>query len=410
MNPLFPAGLLAGLLVASVAAREPVRSAPYPLDVRPREDATQTDPETGATLLYLTDGKAKDTNLYFHQRSWLADNSVILFVSSRPGGGLMGYVVETGELFAITAADGAKLNRATAAVKANAVYAMAGDRVLAIELALAVTGPAGQRHATVTARERHLTTLSGIDVYLNESCDGRRLVAGGAHLAGATRAGFTVIDTRTGRPERVCDIPEGVAYHGHLQWSITNPDWFSFAGEPNRLWVVDVRQRRPWCPYPQQPNELVTHESWWVHDQLIFCGGIHPKPTEDSHVKVIDMHAGTVRIVGEGSWWPDASPRDIAKRNWWHAAGSADGRWIVADNWHGDIMLFDGKTSRPHLLTSGHRTYGQGEHPEVGWDRRGQQVIFASHRHQGVTVCVATIPPAWQEDLTRLNIGAPPRR
>ena len=68
-------------------------------------------------------------------------------------------------------------------------------------------------------------------------------------------------------------------------------------------------------------------------------------------------------------------------------------------------MLFDGKTSRPHLLTTGHRTYGQGEHPEVGWDRRGEQVVFGSHKLGGVTVCVATIPRAWQEELTRLRIG-----
>ncbi len=128
---------------------QPVFGPEYELASSPREDSFQKDGESGADLLFLTNAKSKDTHLYFHQRSWLADASLILFDSSRPQGGLMGYVIETGELVRIT-----------------------------------------------------------------------------------------------------------------------------------------------------------------------------------------------------------------AKRNWWHASGSPDGRWVAADNWHGDIMLFDGKTSRPQLLTTGHRTYG----------------------------------------------------
>ena len=82
---------------------------------------------------------------------------------------------------------------------------------------------------------------------------------------------------------------------------------------------------------------------------------------------------------GWRGWCTEASASAAARLNWWHAAGSGDGRWVAADNWHGDIMLFEGKTTRPHLLTSGHCTYGSGEHPHVGWDRKGEKVIFASH-------------------------------
>lgn len=396
--------VLAAVFAAGSRA-DPAWSDPYPLAVSPREDTLQTDPATGAALCFLTRAETDDTNLYFHQRSWLADSSLVLFFSSRESGGLMGYVVETGELVRILAADGASLGRATAAKSRNSVFAMAGDRVLEVQIDLETAAIDGRRHAKVAARQRALTTIQGIDVYLNESCDGRYLAAGGSSLQGASTPGLVLIDTQTGRSERLCDMPGGVSYQGHVQWSMSNPNWLSFAGAPDRLWVIDIRDRRPWCPYPQQKDELVTHESWWVDDQLLFCGGLHPKPTEDSHLKLIHMRAGTVRIVGEGSWWPNASPAEIAKRNWWHAAGSADGGWIAADNWHGDIMLFDSKTSRPRLLTAGHRTYGTGQHPEVGWDRRGQQVVFASHKLGDTTVCIATIPPAWHEELRRLRVG-----
>lgn len=397
--------LILVLLLGTLRPAEPAWSEPWSPPILGCEDATETDPETGAELRYLTRGEHKDTNLYFHQRSWLADDSLILFFSSRDPGGLMGYVVETGELIAIAAADGTRLRHPTAARLRPSVFALAGDRVVEVGLAVSVATTNGTQRARVMARERSLCTVRGIDVYLNESCDGRYLAAGGRQLESANRPGLVLVDTQSGQPERLCDIPDGVAYHGHVQWSLTNPFWLSFAGEPNRLWVVDIRDRRPWCPYPQRTGELVTHEFWWVNDQLGFCGGVHPKPTEDSSVKLLDLRAGTVRVIGEGSWWPAGTPSEIAKRNWWHASGSEDGRWIAADNWHGDIMLFEGATSRPRLLTTSHRTYGKGEHPEVGWDRRGEQVIFASHRRGGVTVCVATIPRPWQAEARSRRVG-----
>jgi hypothetical protein len=387
---------------AAAAEPAPAFGEAYQLKVTPREDSKLKDPETGTELLFLTNAKQKDTHLYFHQRSWLADGSVILFSSNREQGGLMGYVVETGELVRITAADGAPLGNVTAAVNRNSVLGMSGDRVLEIQLTVMVRNDAGTKQAQVVGRERHICTVPGINGTFNESCDGRRIAAG---QKTADTVGIVVMDEQTGKWERLCKIPEGVEYHVHVQWSTTNPNWLSFAGAPNRLWVIDTRDGVPWCPYREKPDELVTHESWWVDDQLIFCGGMHAKPTEESHVKTIDLHTGTIRIVGAGSWWPDAKPADLARRNWWHASGSPDGRWIAADNWHGDIMLFEGKTTRPRLLTANHRTYGGGEHPEVGWDRKGEQVVFGSHKIGGMTVCVATIPAAWQREAGQMRVG-----
>jgi hypothetical protein len=133
---------------------------------------------------------------------------------------------------------------------------------------------------------------------------------------------------------------------------------------------------------------------------MLFCGGKSSGRAVLSHVKVLNIHSGEVRIAGAGTWLPEAAPEGLARLNWWHASGSSDGRWIAADNWHGDIMLFEGKTTRPHLLTSNHRTYGKGEHPHVGWDRKGEKVIFASHMFGDLNVCVAKIPKAWQDAVS----------
>ncbi len=49
----------------------------YPLEVFPPEHKRMADPKTGVELLFLTTAPQNDSNLYFHEYSWLADESVI---------------------------------------------------------------------------------------------------------------------------------------------------------------------------------------------------------------------------------------------------------------------------------------------------------------------------------------------
>src|SRR5436190_21412967 len=109
--------------------------APYALEVLPPEHRRVTDPKTGAELLFLSTSPEKDSNLYFHERSWLADESVILFTSSRPKGGLMGYVTATGELIRFNTPEGG-VGGATAAAKGNAVLAGRGRTILEIKISI----------------------------------------------------------------------------------------------------------------------------------------------------------------------------------------------------------------------------------------------------------------------------------
>jgi hypothetical protein len=318
----------------------------------------------------------------------------------------MGYLAATGELIRITASDGAPTGGATAAVNHPAVYTMAGPRVLEIAFEVEVSKQPEKTPSKVWARQRLLCEMNGTIGQLNESCDGRFLATGGADPENAKSTAVFTISTADGAVKRVCGMPPGTVLGvSHVQWSVTNPCWISFANAPIRLWVVDIRDGKTWAPYVERKDELVTHESWWINDLMLFCGGVHAKPTEDSHVKTLNVRTGEVRIVGEGAWFPGMDNAAVSKRNWWHASGSADGRWVAGDNWHGDIMLFEGLTARPHLLTAGHRTYGSGAHPEVGWDRRGDQVIFGGSYKlgEGAHVCVATIPAAWQEEARQLG-------
>jgi len=82
------------------------RQLSYRLPVLPPEHRAMKDPRTGVDLLFVTTGPTRDLALYFHQRSWLADESMLLFQSFRPEYELMGYLVATGELARIVTPQG----------------------------------------------------------------------------------------------------------------------------------------------------------------------------------------------------------------------------------------------------------------------------------------------------------------
>jgi oligogalacturonide lyase len=379
--------------VLAVAGAACAAETSYPLPVLPAEHKMMKDPVTGADLIFVTTNPAEDHNLYFHERSWLADSSLLLFTSSRPDGGLMGYLFATGELVRITTPKGG-VGGATAARDRNSVFALRGREVLELALKIEPSRDPAKTPSKVTATERVICSIPdgmSANTALNENADGTLLSLGVNQAAGV---GIIVVNVKTGQVRLVCRLPGG-AYAGHLQFSHTSPNLISYAGVPERLMIVDVNEGKPRAIHPQVKGETVTHECWWVNDQLTYCGGY---VEGQSHVNVINIFTGEVRIIGAGSWSPEATPAELARWNWWHASGHDSGRWVAADNWHGDIALFDGKTARIYRLTLNHRTYGHGTHPEVGWDRRGERVVFTSHMLGNPDVCVATIPEAWQRE------------
>ena len=395
------AGFLLFLMSASVSA-EPVT---YPLTVLPCEHKKLTDPQTGAELTFITTDPASDTNLYYEQRSWLADSSLILFLSSRKDGGVMGYLAATGELVRITTPKGG-LGGPTAARDRNSVFAMRGQDVVELALTIVPSANPAAAPSTVTAKERVIATIPDsygpTNTALTESCDGK-LLAVGAGGRGDNKVRpdgcVLVIDVATGK---IAELYRTAAakFSGHVVFSRANPKLVSYIGDEGWLQVKDITTKETIFTHKKVESEFATHHCWWVGDTITFCGGFHPQPTEDADVKVIDIHTGETRIIGKGSWWPGAKPEELAHLNWWHSCGHEAGRWVAADNWHGDIGIFHAKTTRTYWLTKGHRTYGHGQHPEVGWDRKGEQVIFASQMLGNVDVCVATIPKAWQDTWT----------
>ncbi|MCC6487971.1 MAG: hypothetical protein IT364_10770, partial [Candidatus Hydrogenedentes bacterium] len=237
----------------------------YALEVFPAEHQSRIDPGSGAELLFLTSNPARDTNFYFHERSWMADNTVIFFYSDRERGGLMGYIVATGELFRIETPEGGA-GAATAAVNRNSVFATRGLDVIEIAISIA---PGQNGPSAVTAKARVIATVMGGEgmTSLNESCDGKYLALGILKPQDGGDSVILLIDEQTGVVTNLCRIPKASGFAYHVQWSHTNPNLLSYAGYKHRLNVVDIRTGAISNPYSELPGELVTHEHWWVNDQ-----------------------------------------------------------------------------------------------------------------------------------------------
>src|ERR1051326_6212329 len=196
----------------------------YPLEVSLPEHRRMADPKTGAELVFLTSNPGKDSNLYFHEYSWLSDESVVLFSSSRTNGGLMGYVRATGELIRFKTPQGG-LGAATAAAKGNAVLAVRGRVVVEVKLTIEASSAPTVHPPRVRVTERVLCFLpeGGPATSLNPSCDGKYVALGVGAVADKSREPVIYkINLKTGKLSQVCRLPQPPGYGGHVQWSRTN--------------------------------------------------------------------------------------------------------------------------------------------------------------------------------------------
>jgi hypothetical protein len=392
-------GIISIFIIIIVCAPGPLMARTWKCQVLLSEQKVLFDETSRAKLIFITTHKGRDTNLYFHDRCWLLDGELMLFYSDRMGRSeIFGYVAATGELI--------RLNKKEDRVARSAVASRQGDKLYVVRKNTIYQWNIAVLHSPGT-----LVTISE-----NRLCDfpeGSKQFSGLSENADGTLVSFgyiiddqytiAVVNTMSGKTEVVAQPNLPIQ---HIQFSWNRPDLISFSGnyggdwaplDPEvpphaRIWYVNVNLKTPLAAFYQKPGELATHECWWINDQITFIGG-HRR--DEGHVKVLDFKTGEIRIIGAGAWWAEGTEIELARVNWWHAAGSPDGRFVAADNWHGTIALFDARTTEMRILTQEHRIYGSGAHPHVGWDLFGKSVEFTSNKFGNPDVCIAIIPENW---------------
>ncbi len=384
-------------------------------EVLPSERFITQDETSGAKLIFVTRSEASDVNAYFHQRAWLKDESVLFFYSDRTGRNeVFGYLEETGELIRLQRDGDEHIDNFTAGLFDNVLYFARGKKVYQWRLKVTVSPNPAEQRSKIEVTEllvAHFPPDAGDRMLgISESSCGEGIVVA-FNSIGPHANRIVWIDKKIAEAHEIAAVDYPIT---HIQCSWETPDLVSFAREypgegsdramniPTngemraRIHLADLSDRCPWPVYPQVKGELVTHESWWVHDQIIFCSGENNNGhAEEAHVKVYDPRINRTYIIGPGSWWEGCTPEEVSKVNYWHSSGSPDGRFAAGDNWHGDIALFSAKTARTRILTQGHRTYGKGAHPHVGWSPSSSKLLFASNRFGNVDVCIAVMPDEW---------------
>ncbi len=394
------AGPVLALLLLALSQVPVASPSSWDCQVLPPEQKVEVDPQSEAKVIFATTAPSSDTNFYFHNRCFLWNNRLMLFFSDRFGRTeVMGYLVDTGELLRLNPAEAPAAGSPVASVKGDRLFVCREHAVCKWELDITLKPQIAAR--TTETKLMEMPPEMQERSFLVENCDGS-LLAFSYRLADTYFVGFCQTATGWLLPPAKLDFKPD-----HLQFHWNRPDLLAFCRvygsdvaslDPvvprhARIWFMNVNTRVPVPAFYQVPGEIVTHECWWVNDQITFVGGHHHEGNrEEGHVKVLDLKTGEIRIIGAGAWLADATAYQLSQVNWWHAAGSPNGKWVAADNWHGIVALFNAKTTEKKILTSGHRTYGGGQHLHVGWDLTGECVQFTSNKLGNPDVCIAILP------------------
>lgn len=389
--------ILLALVFACQAPPEKQVNNTWECEVFPPEHRTEIDSVSGAKIIYATTDSGKDLNFYFDLNCWTGDQQLLAFFSNRTGRQeIFGYLTSTGEIVRLQAAEHPVAHSATVDYQTPDIYVVRENQIFQWHLDIQPGKP-----SSVKVSEYFIAKApEGTSFFmgLTESGDGKYLSVGLNHTDSDLQD-IVSVEIATGKIQKLY-----TAKHiSHVQFNKYNPNLLRFSHSPQRMWYIDVRQPGKAMPlHHQEPGELVTHEDWWVNDQMTFCGA---NRREQSHLKVIDIHTQVTRIIGAGSWWAGGTPQEMSRYNWWHCSGSRDGRWVATDNWHGHIAIADARTARLRLLTTDHRPYGNVgvEHPHVGWAPDSKSVEFTSHKLGDANVCIAYLPEAWDDPFQKVE-------
>jgi hypothetical protein len=367
--------------------------------IYPPEHKAVIDSVSGAKIIFATTNKSNDVNFYFDWNCWFKDQSAMFFTSDRNGEQeLFAYIPKTGELICCSPENTPKdYWFATVDFESHDVYMRNDTAIFSWNIQIDFNSDSSNVES-VTVKERVVATPPpGTEFFsaLSQSADRKYLSVAAKHADNTDRKDILAVDILTGETTLLFTENKKVPVT-HIQFSKYNPNLLRFSHDApkiagtHRMWVVD--RRKPGEArkiHLQEHGELVTHEDWWVNDQLTFCGGYKK---EESHVKLVNIHDQKTKIIGAGAWWENAEPYEISKYNWWHASGARDGKWVATDNWHGDIAVIDIRNGHLRLLTKNHRTYGKGVHPHAGWSPDSKSVEFTSHKLGSSDVCIAYLP------------------
>ncbi|WP_295118599.1 hypothetical protein [uncultured Chitinophaga sp.] len=412
----------------------------------PSERKVITDPVTGTKLTFLTSTAAGDSKIYQTHNQWTSDGQWLIFRSNRVKGEAMAVNEKTGDMVQVT--EGGYSGMLNIARNSMKLYFMRNKENKEVEIVevdlekLFKDSKAGklqpasiyQRICGTPAPEIGASGDLALDgdenwVYfrIGKEEAARRISPGtkiessfGPRKMGAGPSGIGAMNVHTGEMKHVVAVPFQV---GHIQ---TNPwvpgeivfCWETGGKSPQRTWTVmaDGSGLRPL--YPEAEYEWVTHEAVISKDEVAFAIMGHRKiPASTKNVAEGTAVEGA-NPGQEAAWGPSGTrekPTGLAIVNLrtreveiagqtksgsglWHVSGSADGRFVVGDDFARNIYLIDRHSREMLLLSTGHKTTAADHpHPTMSPDGTKIQVQSAMLSADGrsMNICIIPVPEAW---------------
>lgn len=392
----------------------------------PPEKRVVRDAVTGATLTFLTTDPANDSKPYQTDPTWTADGRWILLRSNR-GDGAQAFLLEvqTGDIVQVT--DGAT-NTSTLSLsrKTNKLYLLRDHRIVEVRLDPLLADARAGKPKDPAAYERVVATLPEdlragalavdpdeshvyfgvivsaplagrreIDKRNTDPAEDRAAARRRFEAAGKGESSIRSIDLATGEMRTVIDVPFRL---GHLQTNPWVPGEILYCHEttgdaPQRMWAVraDGTGNRPL--YVESPDEWVTHETFSGKDEVMFdlMGHLPYLRERPTGVAVVNLRTNHMTILGQ----IDEDMTGGGTGGYWHANGSPDGRWAVADSFLGNVYLIDRRNGERILLTTDHKMLPDHAHPIFSPD--GRRVLIQSGRltgGQSLDLVLVDIPDA----------------
>jgi len=328
------------------------------------QGSTYVDPVTKVEIREYTGAKTTSDNLYYHFSNFTADNRHLIFTSDLGGERqIFRAEVETGRVVQLTAGGG--INSRSACpdpARPNRLYYLRGPEVFSMDIAdfsakkigeIPEPRIGGYQQPTISGDGRWMT--------LSKQCDETTWEIGLLDLESSEyrtilRQGFRI---------------------GHVQHSPTDPIvfyvWETGGYAPQRSWLVntDGTGNHPFY-FRVNPKswftplkEWVTHESW-VRDT-------------GEMTMIIDKQG--VILVNK-----DGSSRLVSRGHYWHACSRPDGKFLVLDDFEGQLWLVKTSTGSRRLLATGLSDTAK-VHPHASFDRKGEYLQFhTGHTHETVAV------------------------
>lgn len=282
-------------------------------DRYPPERREYVEPETGTTVVQLTDAPCINHAPYFLNQAWAfphereGGDGCLVVTSYRDGGRPNLFAVDeaSGEIVQLT--DTGDVNPWSACVSRDGrqVYYGAGRELRVAEVATARSDLVG-----VSPGEGHVDTCS-------LSPDGAEIVTSafsGESTVHGRRNALVTIRTDGSGSRTLYETEQLV---GHAQFS-PDGEQILFSSDLPRLWLIGRDGSGPHPLRGQTRQEWLTHESWLTDDEIIFTHWPHALKG--------------IRRDGTGE-------RTIAAFNCWHPTPSPDGRLIACDTTLPDVGL-----------------------------------------------------------------------